>query len=204
MRLHPVVAGLLLLAAGCQGPEPSAAAPSSSPSAQPATEVYFSPRGGCTAAVVRALFAARHTILVQAYGFTSEAIANALLTKAKAGVRVEILLDRKSNLAESSQGPWLVGQGVPVFLDGEHAIAHNKVMVIDDEVVITGSFNFTGGAELRNAENLLVIHDRALAAQYADNWRAHRAHSEPWPATEPASASASASASRSVRSGRGR
>ena len=43
---------------------------------------------------------------------------------------------------------------------------------------ITHSFNFTKAAEEHNAENLLVIHDRALAAKYDQNWQAHRAHSE--------------------------
>jgi phosphatidylserine/phosphatidylglycerophosphate/cardiolipin synthase-like enzyme len=55
------------------------------------------------------------------------------------------------------------------------------VIIVDDEVVLTGSFNFTKAAEEHNAENLLVIHDRALAAKYLANWEAHRGHSEPYP-----------------------
>ena len=47
-------------------------------------------------------------------------------------------------------------------IDAEHAIAHNKVMIIDGETVITGSFNFTKAAEENNAENLLIIHDKKL------------------------------------------
>lgn len=75
--------------------------------------------------------------------------------------------------------------GVPVLVDAQHSIAHNKVMVIDDQVVITGSFNFTHAAESFNAENLLVIHDRELARKYSDNWQAHAAHSKPFVATHP-------------------
>ena len=56
-----------------------------------------------------------------------------------------------------------------VKIDSQHAIAHNKVMVIDAETVITGSFNFTKAAEDNNAENLLVIHDKVLAERYAKN-----------------------------------
>ncbi len=67
--------------------------------------------------------------------------------------------------------------GVATFIDAEHAIAHNKVMVIDGRVVITGSFNFTKAAEEKNAENLLVVRDADLAARYADNWERHLAHS---------------------------
>jgi phosphatidylserine/phosphatidylglycerophosphate/cardiolipin synthase-like enzyme len=66
------------------------------------------------------------------------------------------------------------------MIDGNHAISHNKVMIIDGETVITGSFNFTKAAQEKNAENLLIIHDPALAAQYAQNWDAHRQHSQPY------------------------
>ena len=63
-------------------------------------------------------------------------------------------------------------------IDAKHAIAHNKVMIIDGETVITGSFNFTKAAEENNAENLLVIHDRKLASIYTKNWQEHERHSD--------------------------
>jgi phosphatidylserine/phosphatidylglycerophosphate/cardiolipin synthase-like enzyme len=44
--------------------------------------------------------------------------------------------------------------------------------------VITGSFNFTKAAQEKNAENLLIIRDQALATQYTQNWQAHAAHAE--------------------------
>jgi phosphatidylserine/phosphatidylglycerophosphate/cardiolipin synthase-like enzyme len=67
-----------------------------------------------------------------------------------------------------------------VKIDAQHAIAHNKVMIIDGETVITGSFNFTKAAEENNAENLLVIRDREMADLYARNWQEHERHSEPY------------------------
>jgi phosphatidylserine/phosphatidylglycerophosphate/cardiolipin synthase-like enzyme len=69
-------------------------------------------------------------------------------------------------------------QGIPVKIDAQHAIAHNKVMIIDGETVITGSFNFTKAAEENNAENLLVIPDRKLADRYVRNSKEHDRHSE--------------------------
>ena len=65
-------------------------------------------------------------------------------------------------------------------IDSAHAIAHNKVMIIDGETVITGSFNFTKAAEDKNAENLLVIRDKPLAEKYTKNWLDHERHSEPY------------------------
>lgn len=68
--------------------------------------------------------------------------------------------------------------GIPVKIDAEHAIPHNKVMVIDGETVITGSSNVTKAAEENNAENLLVIHNKKSVSLYTMNWQEHALHSE--------------------------
>lgn len=68
---------------------------------------------------------------------------------------------------------------VPTWTDGKHPIGHNKVMVIDGETTMTGSFNFTAQAENSNAENLLVITGKLnLAAAYEANFAEHLKHSE--------------------------
>lgn len=142
--------------------------------------VYFSPKGGCTEAVVRELDAAKESVLVQAYSFTSAPIAKALTDAHKRGVKVQAILDKSQQTEKYSSATFLRNAGVPTFIDAKHAIAHNKVMVIDGKVVITGSFNFTKAAEESNAENLLVIRDAVLAAKYAGNWEEHLGHSVPY------------------------
>lgn len=146
----------------------------------PAWEVYFSPRGGATEAVVAALGKAEKSVLVQAYSFTSAPIAKALLDAHKRAVKVEVILDKSQRSEKYSSADLLARAGIPVRIDATHAIAHNKVMVIDGTTVITGSFNFTRAAEEQNAENLLILRDPGLAARYAENWRAHAQHSEPY------------------------
>jgi phosphatidylserine/phosphatidylglycerophosphate/cardiolipin synthase-like enzyme len=96
----------------------------------------------------------------------------------KRGVRVEVILDKSQRTEKYSAADFLAHAGIPTRIDAQHRIAHNKVMVIDGAVVITGSFNFTKGAEHENAENLLVIQSRDLAAQYTWNWEAHAAHAD--------------------------
>jgi phosphatidylserine/phosphatidylglycerophosphate/cardiolipin synthase-like enzyme len=146
----------------------------------PPVEVYFSPRGGCTDAVVRELDAAKQTVFVQAYSFTSKEIARALDDAKARGVVVHVILD-KTNIKEASNADADIAEhGISVLVDSKHSIAHNKVMIIDSQVVIAGSFNFTEQAERSNAENLLVIHDPALAARYLANWHDHEAHSQPY------------------------
>jgi phosphatidylserine/phosphatidylglycerophosphate/cardiolipin synthase-like enzyme len=148
------------------------------PGTLPPIELYFSPNGGCTDAVVREIHAAGHTILVQAYSLTSTPIAQALVDAHRRGIEVKVIFDKKRATEEYSLADMLRAAGVPVRLDAIHAIAHNKVIILDGEVVITGSFNFTKQAEHSNAENLLVIRDRAIADRYKANWEEHAAHSE--------------------------
>jgi phosphatidylserine/phosphatidylglycerophosphate/cardiolipin synthase-like enzyme len=150
------------------------------PGVLPPMQIYFSPHGGCTDAVVQEINAAQHKIRVQAYSFTSTSIANALVEAHRRGVDVKVILDKKESREEHSVTDLLHDAGIPLSTDGIHAIAHNKIMIIDDEVVLTGSFNFTKQAEHSNAENLLVIRDRAVAAKYTDNWLEHAGHSKPY------------------------
>jgi phosphatidylserine/phosphatidylglycerophosphate/cardiolipin synthase-like enzyme len=146
----------------------------------PPVEVYFSPKGGCTDAVVRELDSAKQTVFVQAYSFTSREIAAALNRAKERGVVVHVILD-KTNIKESSNADADIARhGISVLVDSKHSIAHNKVIIIDSQVVVTGSFNFTEQAEHSNAENLLVIHDPALAERYLSNWHDHEAHSQPY------------------------
>jgi phosphatidylserine/phosphatidylglycerophosphate/cardiolipin synthase-like enzyme len=164
-----------LLAAGSCGPQGSAPAGTSKP---PAWQVYFSPRGGCTEAVVAELARAKASVLVQAYSFTSAPIAKALVDASRRGVKIDVLLDKSQRTEHYSEADFIAHAGIPTAIDARHAIAHNKVMIIDGETVITGSFNFTKAAEENNAENMLVIQDPALAAKYSENWKLHLEHSE--------------------------
>ena len=141
-------------------------------------KVYFSPFGGCTEAVVDALSKAKESVYVQAYSFTSVPIAKALHEAHERGVKIEVILDKSQETEKYSSADFMAHAGIPVYIDSAHKIAHNKVMVIDGQMVITGSFNFTKAAEEGNAENLLVIHSSDLAKKYQENWEHHKGHSE--------------------------
>jgi phosphatidylserine/phosphatidylglycerophosphate/cardiolipin synthase-like enzyme len=142
-----------------------------------AIQVYFSPDGGCTDAINKILGQARQEILVQAYSFTSAPIAKTLLDAYKRGVKVQVLLDKSQKSEKYSSVTFFKHADIPTYIDTKHAIAHNKIMVIDRETVITGSFNFTKAAEEKNAENVLIIKDKALAKLYVENWENHKDHS---------------------------
>lgn len=144
---------------------------------QPTWEVYFSPRGGCTEAIIRHLENAKTSVLIQAYSFTSAPIAKALLNTHKRKVRVEVILDKSQETSKYSAATFFLNQGIPLWIDRRHEKAHNKVIIIDGETVITGSFNFSTDAEEKNAENLLIIRDGNLAQIYMKNFEDHKKHS---------------------------
>jgi phosphatidylserine/phosphatidylglycerophosphate/cardiolipin synthase-like enzyme len=148
--------------------------------AVPSIGVHFSPKGGCTEAVVRELSRARREVLVQAYSFTADPITYALVEAKKRGAHIDILLDKSNEQEAYSDLHILLEQGLQPLIDASHAIAHNKVMIIDKKTIITGSFNFTHQAETENAENLVIIKGHGdLCKAYRDNFLAHKAHSKP-------------------------
>jgi phosphatidylserine/phosphatidylglycerophosphate/cardiolipin synthase-like enzyme len=167
----------------------------------PPIAVYFSPRGGCTEAVVDEIDRATTSIQVQAYSFTSAPIAKALVEAHQRGVHVEAILDESQETEKYSSADFLVHAGILTLVDSRHAIAHNKVMIIDAGTVITGSFNFTKAAEESNAENLLVIRDSAIAEEYAANWQQHALHSTPYERKQPAQGGARSAATKKSKAG---
>ena len=151
-------------------------------------EVCFSPPlpGGCdpNAAVVSAIASARRSILVQAYEITSGPLVTALIGAHRRGVDVRAIADFKQftdrhNHDDAFALRELGAAGIQVLLDRPPGLMHDKVMIIDDQVVVTGSFNYTYSAEHRNVENLLVIRDPALAAQYVQHWKSRAVESRP-------------------------
>src|ERR1035438_4154538 len=166
--------GVGLLLAGC-GPQASI---------PQGVQVYFSPKGGATEAVVNALDQATNSVLVQAYSFTSAPIAKALVDAHRRGINAQVILDHSQRTEKYSEADFLKHSGIPTLIDAQHPIAHNKIIILDGYLVLTGSFNFTRAAEEHNAENLLVINDPVLAKQYTANWHAHEQHAEPYERTD--------------------
>ncbi len=160
--------------------------------AQGTVEVLFSPHDDAEAAILRILRGAQRSIHVQAFLFTSRPLAAALIEARSRGVNVDVLADREQTLrGVNSLIPLLAEAGIPVALEVLYAAAHNKTMLVDaelaDGVVITGSYNFTYSARMRNAENLVILRGNPpMLRAYLDNWKRHRAEAQPYAATQQA------------------
>lgn len=179
------LAVLLLGGSAALAFEPPAAQPQVI-SAAGTYQAAFTPGDNAAGMIVQAIDSAQKQVLVQAFSFTNKAIARALLAARRRGVDVQIVSDQEQ-IAKMERGlvPEMAAKGIPVFVDGMHESAHNKVMVIDagtaQPAVITGSFNFTSAAQYRNAENVLLIRgNEKLANAYLKNWQQHREHSHPY------------------------
>lgn len=131
---------------------------------------FFSPAGGAEGEVLRLLAAARRSVRFLAYSFTSTPIAEAMVAQARAGLVVQGVVERQNAAGSGSVFGTLRGGGVDVHMDGGCYLLHHKVIIIDDRVVITGSYNFTGSAERTNDENMLVIEDAGLARAYREEF----------------------------------
>lgn len=181
-RCLGAVAGLLAVSSVLAG-EPSATAVVPTPNAS--VRAVFTPGDDIAGEIIQAIRQARKQVLVQAFSFTHDEIARALIEASRRGVEVKLIADREqTEKMRRGQVTGIARGGVPVWLDSEHQGAHNKVMVIDagrpNAQIITGSYNFTRAAQHKNAENVVFISgNEGLVRQYVANWKRHQAHSQP-------------------------
>ena len=130
-------------------------------------EVYFSPEDGTLDRILTAVNAAQESISFMAYSFTSDELAEALIERAKSGVSVLGVFDEDQYHSNAgTEFDTLKNAGIDVRLDGNPRLMHNKVIIIDHQVVITGSYNFSNNAEHNNDENTLIIHNQNIATQF--------------------------------------
>lgn len=128
-------------------------------------ENYFCPDDGCEKAVVAALEQAENSIYFMAFSFTNKKIAETLIRKHNAGVTVRGVMEKQQN-SKDSIFPLLQKNNISVQWDSNKYKLHHKVFIIDNETVITGSMNPTGSGAWGNDENVLIIHDPALAEKF--------------------------------------
>ena len=133
-------------------------------------QVYFAPEDGAMDGILDALSRARDHVRFMAYHFTSARLADALIDLARQGVEVEGVIEARTVQDAYSEFDRLLAGGVDVVTDGNPYIMHHKVLIVDDRIVVTGSFNFTLSADEQNDENVLIIHDPGVAAAYIEEF----------------------------------
>ncbi|MCP4177876.1 MAG: phospholipase D family protein [bacterium] len=134
-------------------------------------QVTFSPNGQCQQDIINAIDKAKYTILIQAHSFTSTPIAKALVNAKNRGVHVKVILDKSQVTSKYSSTTYMHNMKVSVWVDYRPVSAHNNIMIIDAETVITGSYFFTKNTQENNTENVLIINSPNLAIDYLNYWQ---------------------------------
>jgi phosphatidylserine/phosphatidylglycerophosphate/cardiolipin synthase-like enzyme len=127
---------------------------------------------------------AQRSIRFMAFSFTHDALGEAVLGRAEAGVDVQGIFETRGSETEFSELPRLYCADVPTRQDGNPGTFHHKVFVIDDQLLITGSLNFSDNADESNDENVLIINNPDIAAEYLKEFERRWAEAtEPEPAS---------------------
>jgi phosphatidylserine/phosphatidylglycerophosphate/cardiolipin synthase-like enzyme len=126
----------------------------------------------CMSRIVQAIDTAHDSVYVQAYNFSTPEIIQAIRKAKQRGLQVRVLLDKENRQKRYTAATYLANGGVSVRIDDKVAIAHNKIVIIDNALVIGGSYNYTRSAEARNAENVTLMKSECMAAQFMRNFEA--------------------------------
>ena len=132
---------------------------------------YFSPENNIERIILQRLRKARISIIFMAFSFTSAGIGEMMIQKAKEGVQVEGIFERRGAGEAHSQYTKMKLEGLAVKLDHYRNLMHHKVIVIDNSRVIMGSYNFSRNANRSNDENVLIIDNKDIAAEYLSEFK---------------------------------
>jgi len=128
-------------------------------------ENYFCPEDWCANKIIKELNKANQSVYFMTFSFTHEMIGDVLVNLHEKGLDVKGVFE-KSQKNNWTQYDKLISNGMAVKWDNNKYNMHHKVFIIDNEIVITGSFNPSLNADLANDENILIIHNKAIAELY--------------------------------------
>jgi len=135
------------------------------------TEVYFSLYDDPESTIIKSIDDSKEFINIAMYTFTDREIAQAIIRAKDRGVNIKIYLDRSQVNAKYSKSRYFINNGIEgIRISSNNSIMHNKFAVIDNKIVITGSYNWTASAGERNDENLLIIDDKNIIEKYQNQF----------------------------------
>jgi phosphatidylserine/phosphatidylglycerophosphate/cardiolipin synthase-like enzyme len=146
-------------------------------------EVYFSTHDHIADKLVQKIGQARKSVHFLAFSFTHDRIGQAMLERARQGVEVKGVFEKSQAAGGYSEYGNLKAAGLDVWLDANPRNMHHKVLIVDDETVVAGSFNFSDGADRQNDENVVILHSKPAARQFEEEFQklhaAARTHAAP-------------------------
>ena len=128
---------------------------------------YFCPEDNCSLQIISAINSAEESVDIAVYSFTLDSIADALVRAEQRGVEVGVVFDYVQSFNEYSEDETLERSGVYVIRKKGDGLMHNKFLVVDERLVVTGSFNYSRSADTKNDENLVFIYNKDVAEKYS-------------------------------------
>lgn len=133
-------------------------------------ETYFAPQDKISEKIVARVQSAKQSIYFLAFSFTDDAIGNAIIERAKAGVKVAGVFENTGSETRFSEFGPMKQAGLEVYQDGNPYVMHHKVIIIDEHLVLFGSYNFSSNADSANDENILFVDDAGMAAKFIEEF----------------------------------
>jgi phosphatidylserine/phosphatidylglycerophosphate/cardiolipin synthase-like enzyme len=150
---------------------PATTQPTTAPATQALIEAHFSPEEKIAPTIVKLIDSAQHSIDVAAFEFSHPDIAAALIRANDRGVQIGFVMDYRESRLSTCRAKELIDAGIDVLTRHQRGVQHNKYMIIDEQIVMTGSYNYSPSADERNSENLLVIRDSPeIAAEFVKDF----------------------------------
>jgi len=142
--------------------------------------IYFSPEDDVITQILKRIDESNTSIYILVYSFTDRDIANALIRAHKRGVNVQLIIDGGQTDHYRTQADEVQHAGIPTYSDTKYVIAHDKVMIFDEKIVLTGSYNMSFAARTRNSENVIFIYSEEVAKKYKDRWDYRKKYTHPY------------------------
>ncbi|MDQ7036262.1 MAG: phospholipase D-like domain-containing protein [Anaerolineae bacterium] len=134
-------------------------------------EIYFASENEVVEEILQEINGAQSTIRFMIFSFTRDDMGEAMMAQAAAGIDVQGVFETTGSKTRFSEMPRLLCAGVDVRQDGNNGALHHKVIIIDSQVVITGSFNFSNNAVESNDENVVIIRNADIASLYLQEFQ---------------------------------
>lgn len=134
------------------------------------SQAFFSPGDACRQAIIAALSSAKREVRVCVFTISDDRISDALRDAHARGVNVRILTDNDKADDRGNDVYDLAREGLDVAYDNSSYHMHHKFALIDDDVLINGSFNWTRSASVKNEENIVLHFKEGLIEQFAEEF----------------------------------
>lgn len=129
-------------------------------------KAYFSPGSECQQAIISAIDNAVNSIKICVFTISDDQITKAILNAHRRNITVKLLTDNEKLYDLGSDIRQLAQAGLEIRTDNTRNHMHHKFALIDNQVLITGSYNWTRSAALYNHENLIISNSKELVQDF--------------------------------------